>query len=152
MPYFHENLCNDASWASYDDANMSVHSPTSPGPVPNDANDGIILYHASWEIHDDNQPPWESHSDEQSLWESHDDDQQCGKTMLMNTVLSRVPLCLQRCSCRLGYALISKPLLVVSLYDVSLILISELVSMSLLSLHPGITTLQWFSCRLGTRH
>ena len=46
--------------------------------------------------------------------------------------------CLQRCSCRLGCALISKLPLAVSLYDVSLILISELVSMSLLSLHPGI--------------
>ena len=50
-----------------------LRAGTDPATVH--CNDDVMLYHASWEIHDDNQPSWESHGDEQSLWENHDDDQ-----------------------------------------------------------------------------
>ena len=70
-----------------------LRAGTDPATVH--CNDDVMLYHASWEIHDDNQPSWESHGDEQSLWENHDDDQSVWEILLLDIVLSLVLLFVQ---------------------------------------------------------
>ena len=70
-----------------------LRAGTDPATVH--CNDDVMLYHASWEIHDDNQPSWESHGGEQSLWENHDDDQSVWEILLLDIVLSLVLLFVQ---------------------------------------------------------